>query len=117
MLIAYGTRLIKPTRWMLSCVTAATGGVLFFGLASVVLYMVAPGVVASFWTSPLGLVFAAVVVVIAAFNLVSDFAVVEQGVENQAPKYMEWYGGFAILVTLVWLYVSLLRLLALLRRN
>jgi uncharacterized YccA/Bax inhibitor family protein len=117
MLIAYGTRLIKPTRWMLATVAAATGGVIIFSAVMFFGYMFFPGAFHGFWQSPLGLVLAAVIVVIAAFNLVSDFAIVENGVENRAPKYMEWYGGFAVLVTLVWLYVSLLRLLALLRRN
>ncbi len=116
MLIAYGTRLIKPTRWMLGAITAVTGGVIFFSFVMFLVSFFFPGSVIGFWQSPLGLVVAGAIVVIAAFNLVSDFALVENGVQNNAPKYMEWYGGFAILVTLVWLYVSLLRLLALLRR-
>jgi uncharacterized YccA/Bax inhibitor family protein len=53
-----------------------------------------------------------VVVVIAALNLILDFDFIEQGVKRQAPKYMEWYGGFSLMVTLVWMYLEILRLLA-----
>ncbi|HEY0309528.1 MAG TPA: Bax inhibitor-1/YccA family protein, partial [Luteimonas sp.] len=60
----------------------------------------------------LGIGFSAFVVVIAALNLVLDFDFIEQGVEHGAPKYMEWYGAFGLLVTLVWLYLELLRLLS-----
>jgi uncharacterized YccA/Bax inhibitor family protein len=52
------------------------------------------------------------VVALAAFNLILDFAMIEQGVREGAPKYMEWYGAFALMVTLVWLYMEILRLLA-----
>ena len=57
------------------------------------------------------------VVVIAALNLVLDFDFIESGVSQGAPKYMEWYGAFGLTVTLIWLYITLLRLLALLARN
>jgi uncharacterized YccA/Bax inhibitor family protein len=53
-----------------------------------------------------------IVVIVAALNLVLDFAYIEQGVNAGAPKYMEWYGGFSLLVTLVWLYLEILRLLS-----
>ncbi|SVE53309.1 uncharacterized protein METZ01_LOCUS506163, partial [marine metagenome] len=56
--------------------------------------------------------FSIVVVVIASLNLVLDFDFIEQGAEQGAPKYMEWYGAFGLLVTLVWLYLEILRLLA-----
>ena len=117
MLIAYGTRLIKPTQRMIAGIAAATGGVIIAGFVAFAASFFVPGLVMSFWQSPLGLAFAGVIVVIAALNLVTDFAIIEQGVENNAPKHMEWYGAFALLVTLVWLYISILRLLALLRRD
>ncbi len=117
MLIAYGTRIIKPSRKMLGGIAAVTGGVCFFGVVMFMASFFFPGQIQGFWQSPIGLGVAGLIVVVAAFNLVLDFALVENGVQNKAPKYMEWYGGFAILVTLVWLYVSLLRLLALLRRD
>lgn len=117
MLIAYGTRLIRPTQRMIGGIVAATGGVIVFSLVMFLLSWFMPGTVMGFWESPLGLAVAGVIVVLAALNLVVDFAFIENGVNNQAPKHMEWFGGFALLVTLVWLYVSLLRLLALIRRN
>jgi uncharacterized YccA/Bax inhibitor family protein len=117
MLVAYGTRLIKPTERMLAGIAAATGGVILAGFLMFLASFLFPNLVMGFWDSPLGLAFAGLIVVIAAFNLVSDFALIENGVQNKAPKYMEWYGGFALLVTLVWLYISILRLLAMLRRD
>ena len=66
-------------------------------------------------SGPVGIGFSLVVVVIAALNLILDFDFIEQGVKQQAPKYMEWYGGFSLLVTLIWMYLEILRLLAKLR--
>ena len=60
----------------------------------------------------MGIIFSGVVVVIAALNLVLDFDFIEEGAEMGAPKYMEWYGAFGLLVTLIWLYLEILRLLA-----
>ena len=60
----------------------------------------------------MGIVFSGFVVVIAALNLVLDFDFIEEGSEKGAPKYMEWYGAFGLLVTLIWLYLEILRLLA-----
>ena len=62
--------------------------------------------------SPMSIGFSAVVVIIAALNLVLDFDFIEEGAEKGAPKYMEWYGAFGLLVTLIWLYLEILRLLA-----
>ena len=62
--------------------------------------------------STISIVFSGVVVVIAALNLILDFDMIETGVNGGAPKYMEWYGAFALVVTLVWLYLELLRLLS-----
>jgi uncharacterized YccA/Bax inhibitor family protein len=66
-------------------------------------------------SSMIGIGFSLVVVVIAAFNLILDFDFIEQGVQQQAPKYMEWYGGFSLMVTLIWMYIEILRLLSKLR--
>ena len=62
--------------------------------------------------TPLGILFSLFVVTIAALNLVLDFDFIEQGAEMGAPKHMEWYGAFGLLVTLIWLYLEMLRLLA-----
>jgi uncharacterized YccA/Bax inhibitor family protein len=66
-------------------------------------------------SGPIGILFSLVVVGIAALNLVLDFDFIEQGVAYGAPKYMEWYGAFGIVVTLVWLYLEVLRLLSKMR--
>ena len=63
----------------------------------------------------IGIGFSLIVVAIAALNLVLDFDFIEQGVQRGAPKYMEWYGAFGIIVTLVWLYLEILRLLSKMR--
>jgi uncharacterized YccA/Bax inhibitor family protein len=117
MLMAYASGVIKPTQRMLAGIASATVGVCLAGLLMFLGSFLFPTLFVGFWGSPLGLLFAAIIVVIAALNLVTDFALVQNGVENRAPKYMEWYGGFALLVTLVWLYVSILRLLALFNRR
>ena len=68
-------------------------------------------------SGPIGIAFSAFVLVVAALNLISDFATIEFGASQGAPKYMEWYSAFGLLVTLVWLYLEFLRLLAKLREN
>ena len=65
----------------------------------------------------MGIVFSLFVVVIASLNLVLDFDFIEEGAEKGAPKYMEWYGAFGLLVTLVWLYLEILRMLAKMRNR
>lgn len=117
MLIAYTTRLIKPSQRLLGGIIAATGGVFFFGLACVVINFFYPSVIQSMWESPLGLAIAGFIVIVAAANLILDFAIIESGVENRSPKHMEWFAAFGLVLTLVWLYVSLLRLLALLAQR
>ena len=62
--------------------------------------------------STFSIIFSLVVVVIAALNLVMDFDFIENGADMGAPKYMEWYGAFGLMVTLIWLYIEILRLLA-----
>lgn len=64
-----------------------------------------------------GIIFSLFVVAIASMNLVVDFDFIERGVESKAPKYMEWYGAFGLMVTLIWLYIEILRLLAKSRRR
>jgi uncharacterized YccA/Bax inhibitor family protein len=65
----------------------------------------------------IGIGFSLFVVVIASLNLVLDFDMIETGARNGAPRYMEWYGAFALLVTMVWLYLEILRLLSKMRRD
>ncbi len=112
MLVAYKTKAIRATEGFKLGVIAATGAIALVYILSMVLgaFGVHVGLLTS--SGPLGIGISLVVVVIAALNLVLDFDVVEQGARAGAPKYMEWYGAFGILVTLVWLYLEILRLLA-----
>jgi len=99
MLVAYRTGLIKATEKFKLGVIAATGA---FGVAM-------PFVQGS---STASIVVSGVIVVVAALNLILDFDFIETGVAGGAPKYMEWYGAFGLMVTLIWLYLEVLRLLA-----
>lgn len=113
MLIAYSSRMIRATPALVKGIMAATVGVLVMmvGWFFLRMFTPVPSILEMGWV---GVGISAVIVVIAAFNLIIDFDVIETGVKNQAPKYMEWYGAFGLMITLVWLYVSILRLLAVL---
>ncbi len=112
LLLAYKSGLIKATENFKLGVFAATGGIAFVYIISFVLGMFGVGVPVIYSNSGFGIIFSLIVVVVAALNLVLDFDFIEQGAEMGAPKYMEWYGAFGLLVTLIWLYLELLRLLA-----
>ena len=118
MLFLYKSGAIKVTQKFRMGVVAATGGIMVFYLLTWVLSMFHISAFSSVFGSGLiGIGFSLFVVAIAALNLVLDFDFVEQGVAYGAPKYMEWYAAFGIMVTLVWLYLEMLRLLSKLRRN
>ena len=115
MLGLYTTRTIRVTSGLVKGVMAATGAVALVYVADIVLgffHISVPFLNAS---GPIGVGISLVIGGIAAFNLLIDFAVIEDGVRNRSPRYMEWYCGMALLVTLVWLYLELLRLLSKLR--
>jgi len=113
MLFLYQSGLIKVTQKFRMGVVAATGGIMVFYLLTWLLSMFHISMFSSVFGSGLvGIGFSLFVVVIAALNLVLDFDFVEQGVAVGAPKYMEWYAAFGIMVTLVWLYLEMLRLLS-----
>ncbi|MEQ9096999.1 MAG: Bax inhibitor-1/YccA family protein [Phycisphaerales bacterium] len=114
MLALYATRIIRATPLVMRMIVVATGGVLLFFVAQILLGFLGVNLVR--WDGgPLSIAISGVIVAVAAFNLIIDFKIVEDGVANKAPKWMEWYAGFALLVTIVWLYISILRLLAMLR--
>jgi uncharacterized YccA/Bax inhibitor family protein len=115
LLFAYKTGLIRATENFKLGVVAATGGIALIYLVSFVLGMFGTGIPYIHENGIIGIGFSAFVVVIAALNLVLDFDFIEKGAEAGAPKYMEWYATFGLLVTLVWLYIEILRLLAKLR--
>jgi uncharacterized YccA/Bax inhibitor family protein len=116
LLFAYRSGLIKATENFKLGVVAATGGIFLIYLASFVLGLFGINVPYIHESGIIGIGFSLFVVVVAALNLVLDFDFIESGVDAGAPKYMEWYGAFGLMVTLVWLYIEFLRLLAKLRR-
>jgi uncharacterized YccA/Bax inhibitor family protein len=116
-LVLYLTRVITPTRRMAFAVTAGIGGLALLYLFVWVLAIFDWGWLYSDSFRTIGVVVTLLAVVLAALSLTLDFATVERGVQVGAPKELEWYLGFGMMVTLVWLYISLLRLLALLSRN
>jgi uncharacterized YccA/Bax inhibitor family protein len=112
LLAAYTTGVIRASDGLRRGIIAATGGIALVYLLSWILaifHIQIPGI---FSSGPIGIVFSLVVVVIAAMNLVLDFDFIESGARQGAAKYMEWYAGFGLLVTLIWLYLEILRLLA-----
>jgi uncharacterized YccA/Bax inhibitor family protein len=111
LLLAYSSGLIRATAKFQIGVMAATGGIALFYLFQMVMGFFHVQFLTINGSGPIGIGFSVIVVIIAALNLVLDFAFIEQGANAGAPKYMEWYGGFAIMVTLVWLYLEILRLL------
>jgi len=112
LLLAYRTGLIKATENFKLGVVAATGGIAILYLVSIVMGFFGKSIPFIHDSSWLGIAFSGFVVVIAALNLVLDFDFIENGVEQGAPKYMEWFAAFGLLVTLVWLYLEMLRLLS-----
>lgn len=112
LLIAYKTRLIKATENFKLGVVAATGGIALVYLINFILGFFGMQVPFLHESSWIGIGISVVIVIIAALNLVLDFDFIENGAAQGAPKYMEWYGAFGLMVTLVWLYLEIIRLLA-----
>lgn len=112
LLLAYRSGLIKATENFKLGVFAATGGIAILYLVNFVMGFFGASMGFIHDNGWVGIAFSAVVVVVAALNLVLDFDFIETGVEQGAPKYMEWYAAFGLLVTLVWLYLEILRLLS-----
>jgi len=115
LLFAYKSKIIQATENFKLAVFAATAGIGIVYLVSFLMSLFGGGalpVMDPTNASMLSIGFSLFVVVIASLNLVMDFDFIEQGAANGAPKYMEWYGAFGLLVTLIWLYLEILRLLA-----
>lgn len=115
LLVAYTSRLIKATENFKLGVVAATGGIVIVYIIDIVLHFFGRNIPFIHESGAFGIVFSLFVVAIAALNLVLDFDFIESGAAFGAPKYMEWYGAFGLMVTLIWLYLEILRLLAKLR--
>jgi uncharacterized YccA/Bax inhibitor family protein len=115
LLLAYRSGLIPVTQNFRLGIIAATGGIALFYVAQIVLGFFGIHFATINGSGPIGIAFSVFVVIIAALNLVLDFDFIENAVTAGAPKYMEWYGAFGLMVTLIWLYLEILRLLSKLR--
>jgi len=115
LLLAYKSGLIKATENFKLGVVAATGGIFFIYFLTFIFRLFGFNMPYIHGSGTIGILFSLFVVIIAALNLVLDFDFIEQGTENKAPKYMEWYAAFGLMVTLIWLYIEFLRLLSKLR--
>jgi len=111
MLFVYSTGLIRVTDKLKAGIVTATGALCLFYLLTMLLSLFGFQMPLVFSSSPWGIGFSLFVIGLAAFNLLLDFDVIEQGARAEAPKYMEWYGAFGLMVTLIWLYLEILRLL------
>jgi uncharacterized YccA/Bax inhibitor family protein len=116
MLFLFATRLVTVTQKLRSMILIATVGVVLFYVLSFIISLFSQSFADFVSAGTSGVVIAFVIVVIAALNLLLDFDFIEKGVEKELPKQFEWYGAFGIMVTLIWLYFSILRLLAASRR-
>lgn len=112
MYILYSLKIIRATEKFKSIIMAATLGIGLFYLITIVVRLFGVDLPFMYNASPLGIGISLFVVAIAALNLILDFDRIEQGAAMGAPKFMEWYGAFGLLVTIVWLYIEILRLLS-----
>jgi len=111
LLIAYKSKMIKVTDNLRLGIVAATGGIALLYIISMVMGFFGAGIPFIHEGGPIGIGFSLFVIAIASLNLVLDFDFIEKGAECGAPKYMEWYGAFGLIMTLIWLYLEILRLL------
>jgi uncharacterized YccA/Bax inhibitor family protein len=112
MFALYRFGIIKATNKFKMVVITATAGIALFYALAMILRIFGVEMPLIHESTTMGIVFSLVVVAIAALNLILDFDMIEQGAKRGAPKYMEWYGAFGLLVTIVWLYLEILRLLS-----
>ena len=115
LLAAYRSGLIRATENFKLGVVAATGGIFVIYIASFILGFFGISIPFLHDSGPIGIGISVFICIVAALNLVLDFDFIENGAEHGAPKYMEWVGAFGLMVTLVWLYIEILHLLAKLR--
>ena len=112
MYFLYSFKIIKATEKFKSVIITATAGIGIFYLISMVLNMFGVQMAFLHEGSLMGIGFSLIVVTVASLNLILDFDMIEKGSQAGAPKYMEWYGAFGLMVTIVWLYLEILRLLS-----
>jgi uncharacterized YccA/Bax inhibitor family protein len=116
MLGAYRTGIIRPTAKFRMIITAGMFAILVVYILDLILSFFGTSVAPLHSSGPLGIFISLVIVAVAGFSLILDFDMIRYGEEAGAPKFMEWYGAFSLMVTLVWLYLEILRLLAKTRR-
>lgn len=112
MWVLFKTNILRATQKFVAGVAAATGAVFLIYLMTWILGFFNVSVPYIHEAGLIGIGFSLVVVVIAAMNLIIDFELIEQGAAQHAPKYMEWYAAFGLMVTIIWLYLEILRLLS-----
>jgi len=118
LLLAYKMRIVQATRGFKLGVIAATGGIAVVYMINMVMSLFFHTQMSFLYAAtPLGIGISLFVVIIASLNLIIDFDMIETGARTGAPKYMEWYGAFGLMVTLIWLYMEMLRLLSKIRRR
>jgi uncharacterized YccA/Bax inhibitor family protein len=118
LLLAYKMRIVQATRGFKLGVIAATGGIAIVYLINMAMSLFGHSQMSFLYAAtPLGIGISLFVVIIASLNLIIDFDMIETAARMGAPKYMEWYGAFGLMVTLIWLYMEILRLLSKVRRR
>ena len=120
MFLIYRYKIIKVTSKLRTVIVVATSAVAIFYLIQWLTYAIGGTAIAYNFTNsatPISIGFSILMVILASFNLLLNFDTVEKGVEMRAPKYMEWYSAFGLMVTVVWLYLEILRLLSKFQRN
>ncbi|MBK9180172.1 MAG: Bax inhibitor-1/YccA family protein [Acidimicrobiales bacterium] len=115
-LAIYALRIVRVTNRFIMGVVAATAGLMLMYLVAFVLSLFGVDLSFVYGSGPGAIIFSVIAVVIASLNLMIDFAIVERGVEGRAPAYMEWFAALGLMVTVVWLYLEMLRLIARLRQ-
>jgi len=118
-LLAYATGVIRLSPMAMKIISVGIGGVAIYAIGLMLLNGVFNMGLPNLWVSnsPIGIGFSLLVVGLASFTLVMNYQMIDEGVKTGQPKYMEWYGAFALTVTLVWLYIEILRLLSKLQRR
>ena len=117
MMLVYRTGIIKVTEKFKVAVVSATAGIMLFYLATIILRLFSIEMPFIHDTGAIGIGFSLLVIGLAALNLILDFDLIDRGVQEGAPRYLEWFAAFALMVTLVWLYLEMLRLLSKLNRR
>lgn len=119
-LVLYATRIVRVGDTMRAIIFGLTGAVALFYLFSFAVSFFAPQFVSNlavFGSGPIGIGFSIFVIGLATFNFFTDYDMIERAIQRRSPKYMEWYGAFGVLVTLIWLYLEIVRLMMKLARR